>query len=67
MAENLAVEHPAAGTSYPLRLGDTLLLNDQPGLSYCSLRYDFKPASAARFRPGSLQLYPEHGQVPPLS
>ncbi len=46
---------PSAGTSYPITLGETFLAGTRSH-SYCSLRYDFKPASAGRLRQGSLQL-----------
>ncbi|EIE22950.1 hypothetical protein COCSUDRAFT_63347 [Coccomyxa subellipsoidea C-169] len=53
MAANRGCDVPSAGISYPITLGDTLL-SDKASHSYCSLRYDFKPASAGRFRQGSV-------------
>jgi hypothetical protein len=57
----MAVE-PTLNASYPLVLGETFL-NDDANHSYCAMRYDFKPASASRSRPGAVLLLPEHGQV----
>ncbi len=55
MAANRGCDVPSAGISYPITLGDTLL-SDKASHSYCSLRYDFKPASAGRFRQGSVTM-----------
>lgn len=48
-------ETPVAGVSYPMVLGDTFL-SDDPSHTYCSVRYEFKPVSAGRFRQGLVHL-----------
>ncbi len=53
---------PTTNTSHPVILGETFT-EARPSQSYCSLRYDFKPASAGRFRPGSLELQPSQSKV----
>ena len=58
---------PEAGHSYPVRLGETFLGDGDQHHSYCSLRYDFKPASAGRFRPGAVEVVPDEGRVRRMS
>ena len=54
---------PAHGFEYPLVLGSTVLADDEP-FSYVSMRYDFKPASAAG--PHASGMFSrEREQVPP--
>ncbi|CAL8465585.1 g5121 [Coccomyxa elongata] len=62
MASDVDCEAPSAGTSYPITLGETFL-SETPSQSYCSLRYDFKPASAGRLRQGSIQLQDNQATV----
>ena len=54
---------PEPGVEYPLILGTTMLAADEP-CTYVSMRYDFKPASAAgRHDSGVYSRW--HEQVPP--
>ena len=53
---------PPSGTSHPMLLGETFT-SSHPTQSYCALRYDFKPISAGRFRPGQIQLQPDQSKV----
>lgn len=48
---------PQPGVAYPLVLGGTLLGKRKAGEEYCSLRYDFLPASAARAGQGHLEVH----------
>lgn len=50
---------PAPGVEYPLQLGGSLLSRGEQGAAadeYCTLRYDFKPASAGRAAAGQMDV-----------
>ena len=51
---------PAAGVDYPLQLGASLLGKRTAQVAgaeeYCTLRYDFKPASAGRALQGQMEV-----------
>lgn len=50
---------PEPGVEYPLHLGSSLLSRGEQGATadeYCTLRYDFKPASAGRAAAGQMDV-----------
>ena len=47
---------PTAGVEYPLQLGASLLGKRAAPEEFCTLRYDFKPASAGRAAQGVLEV-----------
>ncbi|GBG67134.1 hypothetical protein CBR_g81558 [Chara braunii] len=52
---NDAVENgPRDNEWYPLRIGETMMNGSKSTLQYYTLRYDFKPASVDRTKPGSM-------------
>lgn len=50
---------PAQGIDFPLQLGPSLLGTrgaEEPAYEFCTLRYDFKPASVAGATEGQLEV-----------
>ncbi|KAK9815606.1 hypothetical protein WJX72_006660 [[Myrmecia] bisecta] len=61
---------PETGVDYPVKLGSTIL-GKRSSSTFCTLRYDFKPASLGRSKAGQLQLNGQQNkvalQLPPSS
>ena len=53
---------PETGVDYPVTLGETFR-KTSGGQRLCTLRYDFKPASAGRFQPGKIEIAQDQSRV----
>jgi RNA polymerase II transcription elongation factor len=54
---------PDLSKEYPLRLGKSITTPENKEISYCTMRYAFKPATVAECMPGCLLLEPNAKKV----